>query len=234
MRREGKLVGVPAVIDKDFASALLARLIDADMLIILTAVEQVAVNFGTPQQRGLAALSPDEARAYIGQGQFAPGSMLPKVEAAISFAESKRGRRRASSPAWTRPDGLRGKRHADRDVKRRKYPQRRKSLRVFACRGVHDGGRKSESACPRLRRGAPLQPPYLSRRREFLTLAGGRCRRDGSRADNQPPRPLSRPRATSGWSCAPARGCGRGRGAHGLGSTDPAAQAEPVETQMPA
>ena len=63
VRREGKLVGVPAVIDKDFASALLARLIDADMLIILTAVEQVAVNFGTPQQRGLAALSPDEARA---------------------------------------------------------------------------------------------------------------------------------------------------------------------------
>lgn len=109
MRREGKLVGVPAVIDKDFASALLARLIDADMLIILTAVEQVAVNFGTPQQRGLAALSPDEARAYIGQGQFAPGSMLPKVEAAISFAESKRGRVALITRLDKARDGLEGK-----------------------------------------------------------------------------------------------------------------------------
>ena len=109
VRREGKLVGVPAVIDKDFASALLARLIDADMLIILTAVEQVAVNFGTPQQRGLAALSPDEARAYIGQGQFAPGSMLPKVEAAISFAESKRGRVALITRLDKARDGLEGK-----------------------------------------------------------------------------------------------------------------------------
>ena len=109
VRREGKLVGVPAVIDKDFASALLARLIDADMLIILTAVEQVAVNFGTPQQRGLAALSPDEARAYIGQGQFAPGSMLPKVEAAISFAESKPGRVALITRLDKARDGLEGK-----------------------------------------------------------------------------------------------------------------------------
>ena len=74
VRREGKFVGVPAVIDKDFASALLARLIDADMLIILTAVEQVAVNFGTPQQRGLAA----------GRGTrlYRTGAVCPRLYAA--------------------------------------------------------------------------------------------------------------------------------------------------------
>ena len=108
--REGNhLRGASAVIDKDWASARLAEMIDADMLIILTAVEQVAVNFGTPQQRGLAALSPDEARAYIGQGQFAPGSMLPKVEAAISFAESKRGRVALITRLDKARDGLEGK-----------------------------------------------------------------------------------------------------------------------------
>ena len=92
VRREGKLAGVPAVIDKDFASAKLAELLDADLLVILTAVEKVAVNFGKPDQKGLDALTPAEAREYIAQGQFAPGSMLPKVQAALSFAESRPGR----------------------------------------------------------------------------------------------------------------------------------------------
>ena len=103
------LKGAAAVIDKDFAAELLAESLDADYLVILTAVEKVAVNFGTPQQRGLAALSPDEARAYIGQGQFAPGSMLPKVEAAISFAESKRGRVALITRLDKARDGLEGK-----------------------------------------------------------------------------------------------------------------------------
>ena len=90
--RDGKLYGTPAVIDKDFASAKLAELLDADMLVILTAVEKVAINFGKPDQKGLDTLTPDEARKYIDEKQFAPGSMLPKVQAAMSFAESKPGR----------------------------------------------------------------------------------------------------------------------------------------------
>ena len=92
VRRNGRLCGTPAVIDKDFASAKLAELVDADMLIILTAVEKVAINFGKPDQKGLDTLTPDEARKYIAEKQFAPGSMLPKVQAAMQFAESKPGR----------------------------------------------------------------------------------------------------------------------------------------------
>ncbi len=86
-RPEG-LVGVPAVIDKDLASAKLAQLVGADVLIILTAVEQVAVNFGKPDQKGLDCMDIAQAQEYIAQGQFAPGSMLPKVRAAMSFAKS--------------------------------------------------------------------------------------------------------------------------------------------------
>ncbi len=87
------LKGAGAVIDKDFASELLAEELDADVLIILTAVEKVAVNFGKPDQKWLDHMTPDEARRYIGEGQFAPGSMLPKVQAALKFAESRPGRR---------------------------------------------------------------------------------------------------------------------------------------------
>jgi len=86
------LKGVPAVIDKDFASECLAEQLDADMLIILTAVEKVAINFGKPDQKELDTLTPAEARKYIAEKQFAAGSMLPKVEAAVKFAESKPGR----------------------------------------------------------------------------------------------------------------------------------------------
>lgn len=88
----GDYYGVPAVIDKDFASSKLAELVNADYLFILTAVDQVAVNFGKPDQKNLSELTVDEAKGYIADGQFAPGSMLPKVEAAIQFAESKKGR----------------------------------------------------------------------------------------------------------------------------------------------
>ncbi|MEA4954968.1 MAG: carbamate kinase, partial [Pseudoflavonifractor sp.] len=86
------LKGAAAVIDKDFASCTLAQQLDADMLIILTAVEKVAVNFGKPDQKWLDSLTPEEARGYMDEGQFAPGSMLPKVQAAVAFAESKPGR----------------------------------------------------------------------------------------------------------------------------------------------
>ena len=86
--KDGRFVGVPAVIDKDFASAKLAQLIGADILVILTAVDQVAINFGKPDQKGLASMSLDEAEKYIAERQFAPGSMLPKVQAAVSFVRS--------------------------------------------------------------------------------------------------------------------------------------------------
>ena len=109
VRREGRLVGVPAVIDKDFASAKLAELLDADLLVILTAVEKVAINFGKPDQRGLDALTPAEAREYIAQGQFAPGSMLPKVEAAVRFAESKPGRAALITLLEKAKDGIEGR-----------------------------------------------------------------------------------------------------------------------------
>ena len=109
VRREGRLVGVPAVIDKDFASAKLAELLDADLLVILTAVEKVAVNFGKPDQKGLDALTPAEAREYIAQGQFAPGSMLPKVEAAVKFAESKPGRTALITLLEKARDGIEGR-----------------------------------------------------------------------------------------------------------------------------
>lgn len=88
IEKNGKLFGTPAVIDKDFASAKLAELINADMLIILTAVDRVAINFGKPDQKELETMTVAEAEQYIQEGHFAPGSMLPKVQAAISFAKS--------------------------------------------------------------------------------------------------------------------------------------------------
>ena len=103
------LKGVPAVIDKDFASECMAEQLDADMLIILTAVEKVAVNFGKPDQRGLDELTPEEARKYIAEGQFFPGSMLPKVEAAVKFAESKPGRKALITLLEKARDGIAGK-----------------------------------------------------------------------------------------------------------------------------
>ena len=88
VKKDGRRVGTPAVIDKDFASAKLAELIDADMLVILTAVDRVAINWGKPDQKALAEMTVDEAEKYCGEGHFAPGSMLPKVQAAMSFAKA--------------------------------------------------------------------------------------------------------------------------------------------------
>lgn len=87
----GKLVGVNAVIDKDNASSLLAAQLGADYLVILTAVEKVAINYGKENQEWLSDLTVDQAKEYIAQEQFAKGSMLPKIEAAIRFAESGEG-----------------------------------------------------------------------------------------------------------------------------------------------
>ena len=109
VRKDGKLYGTPAVIDKDFASECMAEQLDADMLIILTAVEKVAINFGKPDQKNLDELTPDEARKYMAEGQFAPGSMLPKVEAAVKFAESKPGRTSLITLLEKAKDGIEGK-----------------------------------------------------------------------------------------------------------------------------
>ena len=81
----GILSGVAAVIDKDLASAVLAREIGADMLVISTAVEKVCLNFGTPGQRALDSITVAEARRFMAEGHFKPGSMLPKIEACIQF-----------------------------------------------------------------------------------------------------------------------------------------------------
>ncbi|MGH2581578.1 MAG: carbamate kinase [Anaerolineales bacterium] len=81
----GNLVGVEAVIDKDFASSLLARQIDADLLLISTAVEKVSINFNKPNQSNLDRITVAESEQYIQEGHFAPGSMLPKIQAAVRF-----------------------------------------------------------------------------------------------------------------------------------------------------
>ena len=89
----GTLEGVSAVIDKDFAAEKLAELVSADYLFILTAVDRVAVNFGKPEQKDLAEMTVEEAKKYCEEGHFAPGSMLPKVEAAMMFVESGSNRK---------------------------------------------------------------------------------------------------------------------------------------------
>jgi carbamate kinase len=103
------LKGASAVVDKDWASAKLGELIDADLLIILTAVEKVAINFGKPNEQWLDRLSVDQARDYAAQGHFAKGSMLPKVEAALSFAASRPGRQALITKLTTAKDGIEGK-----------------------------------------------------------------------------------------------------------------------------
>lgn len=82
------LVGVDAVVDKDFAAALIGRLVGATSLLLLTGVERVSLDFGTPRERPLARMTVAEARAHMAEGQFPPGSMGPKVEAAAQFLEA--------------------------------------------------------------------------------------------------------------------------------------------------
>ena len=103
------LKGAAAVIDKDFASEKLAELLDADYLIILTAVEKAAINFGKPEQKWLDTISVAEAKQYCDEGHFAPGSMLPKVQAAMEFAASKPGRRALITLLEKARDGIEGR-----------------------------------------------------------------------------------------------------------------------------
>ena len=85
---EAGLTGVAAVIDKDKSSAKLAEALEADMLVILTAVDRVCIHYNTPQQEELSSLTVQEAEKYIAEGQFAPGSMLPKVESYLQFVKA--------------------------------------------------------------------------------------------------------------------------------------------------
>lgn len=103
------LKGAAAVIDKDHVSCLLAKELDADYLIILTAVEKAAINFGKPDEKWLDQVSVDDMKKYCEEGHFAPGSMLPKVQAAIDFAESKPGRRALITLLEKARDGINGK-----------------------------------------------------------------------------------------------------------------------------
>lgn len=103
------LKGAAAVIDKDFASEKLAELLDADYLIILTAVEKAAIHYGRPEQRWLDTVTVAEAKKYCEEGHFAPGSMLPKVEAAMAFASSKPGRRALITLLEKAREGIEGK-----------------------------------------------------------------------------------------------------------------------------
>ena len=103
------LKGAAAVIDKDFASCVLAQQVNADTLIILTAVEKVAINFGKPNQTWLDSLTPAEAKVYMERGHFAPGSMLPKVQAAVEFAESAPDRTALITLLEKAKDGVAGR-----------------------------------------------------------------------------------------------------------------------------
>ena len=102
------LRGAGAVVDKDFTAEILAEELGADCLMILTAVEKVAVHFGKPNQRWLTHMTVPVAEKYIAEGQFAPGSMLPKVEAAVAFAKSSRGRQTLITQLEKALDGMRG------------------------------------------------------------------------------------------------------------------------------
>ncbi len=108
INRDGVLVGTPAVIDKDFASGKIAEILNADFLVILTAVEKVSINFNTPQQKDLSEVTISELKRYIEEGHFAPGSMLPKVKAAMKFVQSKPGRRALITSLEKAKEGLAG------------------------------------------------------------------------------------------------------------------------------
>ena len=106
---DGTLEGVAAVIDKDFAAELLAEQIDADALVILTEVEKVAINWGKPNQESLNHMTLAEATRYCEEGHFAPGSMLPKVQAGMKFVTANPGKKAIITSLDKAIDALEGK-----------------------------------------------------------------------------------------------------------------------------
>ena len=108
-KEDGSLEGVAAVIDKDFAAELLAEMMEVDTLMILTEVEKVAINFNKPDQQNLAHMTLAEAEKYCEEGQFAPGSMLPKVKAAMKFVKAYPDKKAIITSLDKAIDGLEGK-----------------------------------------------------------------------------------------------------------------------------
>lgn len=106
---DGTLEGVAAVIDKDFAAELLAEQVEADVLMILTEVEKVALNWETPEQKDLDKMTLEEAARYVEEGQFTPGTMLPKVEAAMKFVRTYPNKRAIITSLDKAIDALEGK-----------------------------------------------------------------------------------------------------------------------------
>ena len=106
---DGSLTGVAAVIDKDLAAETLAEDMETDVLLILTEVENVCVNFGKPEQQALRHITVKEAIQYMEEGQFAPGSMLPKVMAAVKFARRFPGKKAIITSLYKAVDALEGK-----------------------------------------------------------------------------------------------------------------------------
>jgi len=106
---DGTLVGVPGVIDKDLAAEKLAEEVGADILMILTEVERVCINYRKPAQRDIDRMTAEECRKYTEEGHFAPGSMLPKVQAAMMFARSGPGRKTIITSLYRAVDALYGK-----------------------------------------------------------------------------------------------------------------------------
>ena len=106
---DGSFEGVAAVIDKDYAAELLAEQVGVDDLLILTEVEKVSINYNKPDQKDLDSMTVEEAEKYIAEGHFAPGSMLPKVQAAVKFAKSGEGRTAIITSLFKAVDALEGK-----------------------------------------------------------------------------------------------------------------------------
>lgn len=108
-REDGTLEGIDAVIDKDFAAELLAEQLDADILIILTEVEKVSLNFNKPNQTDLSEITAEMAENYIEEGHFAAGSMLPKIQAAVKFVKNNKKRKTIITSLYKVIDALDGK-----------------------------------------------------------------------------------------------------------------------------
>ena len=106
---DGSYEGIAAVIDKDYAAELLAEEIGVDTLLILTEVEKVAINYNKPDQKDLDEMTIEEAKAFIAEGHFAPGSMLPKVQAAVKFASSGEGKTAIITSLYKAVDALEGR-----------------------------------------------------------------------------------------------------------------------------
>lgn len=108
-KEDGSLEGIAAVIDKDLAAERLAEDVGADVLMILTEVEKVSINYKKPNQEDLSYITVAKAEKYIEEGHFAPGSMLPKIQAAVSFAKSSPGKKAIITSLYKAVDALEGK-----------------------------------------------------------------------------------------------------------------------------